>query len=364
MKKKSLLASYVLMIFGCTAAFSKGIPAATPPAGFQWLGNLPVDELYSTKAMKIDGNRGAIIREKATLTSIDGGRSWTQLRKGSSSVEVSSAWLTPSLHSLRLSAGSLLVSDTPGAETKVIPLKEENVSYLATAASETLQQMFLAGGRSVAATKKDLEELPQYARDSTTAQPRMIIPMISVSGDHGKTWRAMGLEKAVGYLDSVLVAGGDELAWGPYSVYASTDSGKSWKLMKMYTPDGEEDAYPVSGAIVADQVYVSLKNGRLLRGQIGGDSLKPFSKPPSAIGQLTFISSCIGFSIAPSTTNDEDILMETKNGGETWFPILRANRIVTLTSSGSEVFGATQSRAFHLQSAAGLSSGNCKSRTK
>ncbi len=363
MKKNSLLVSYLLTVVGCMAAFSQAIPATARPVGFQWLGNLPIDELYSTKAMKIDGNRGAIIKEHATLTSIDGGRSWSQLRKGSS-VDVSSAWLTPSLHSLRLSANSLLVSDAPGAKATVIPLKGENVSYLAAAASETLQQMFLVGGRSVATTKQELEELPQYARDPTTAQPRMIIPMISVSSDYGKTWQAMSLEKGVGYLDSVKVAGSNELAWGPYAVYASTDSGKSWKTMKMNTPDGEEEAYPVSGAIVADRVYVSLKNGRLLSGQIGGEPLMPFSRPPSAIGGLTFIGSCMGFGIAPSTTNDEDVLMETKNGGETWFPILRAKKIVALTSSGSEVFGATQNRAFRFQSAAGLSSGRCESRVE
>jgi len=360
MKKNSLLVSYLLTVVGCVAAFSQAIPATARPVGFQWLGTLPIDELYSTKAMKIDGNRGAIIREHSTLTSIDGGRTWSQLKKGLS-VDVSSAWLTPSLHSLRLSADSLLVSDAPGAEATVIPLKEENVSYLAAAASETLQQMFLVGGRSVATTKQELEELPQYARDPTTAQPRMIIPMISVSSDYGKTWQAIGLEEAVGYLDSVEVTGNNELAWGPYAVYASTDSGKSWKLMKMNTSDGEEDAYPVSGAIVADRIYVSLKNGRLLSGQIGGESLMPFSRPPSAIGQLTFIGPCMGFGIAPSTTNDEDVLMETKNGGETWFPILRAKKIVTLTSSGSEVFGATQNRAFRFRLAAGSSSGTCES---
>ena len=361
MKKNCLLNCYLLMLVACVAAFSQATPATTRPTGFQWLGNLPVDELYSTKTMRIDGNRGAIIREQFTLISSDGGRSWSQLRKASSSVDVSSAWLTPSLHSLRLSADSLLVSDALGAETKVIPLKEENVSYLAAAASGTLQQMFLVGGRSVATTKQQLEELPQYARDPTTAQPRMIVPMISVSSNYGKTWQTIGLEKAVGYLDSVKVDGSNELAWGPYAVYASTDSGKSWKLMKMDTPDGEEDAYPVSGAIVADRMYVSLKNGRLLSGQMGCESLKPFSRPPSAVGQLTFIDSCVGFGIAPSTTNDEDVLMETKNSGETWFPILRAKKIVALTSSGSEVFGATQNRAFRFPSAAGRSSENCES---
>jgi hypothetical protein len=162
-----------------------------------------------------------------------------------------------------------------GPDPRVIPLKEENVSYLSVASSGTLQRMFLVGGRSVATTKQEFEELPQYARDPTTAQPRMIIPMISVSADYGKTWHAMRLEKGVGYLDSVIVAGSKELTWGPYAVYASTGSGKSWKLMKIDIPDGEEDAYPVSGAIVADRVYVSLKNGRLLSGQMGGEALKP-----------------------------------------------------------------------------------------
>ncbi|WP_263357980.1 WD40/YVTN/BNR-like repeat-containing protein [Acidicapsa ligni] len=363
MKKKSLLVCYLLTLVGCMAVFSQATPAITRPVGFQWLGNLPVDELYSTKAMRIDGNRGAIIKEQVTLTSTDGGRSWSQLKKASS-VDVSSAWLTPLLHSLRLSSDSLLVNNAPGAATRVIPLQEENVSYLSTASSETLQQMFLVGGRSVATTKQELAELPQYARDPTTAEARMITPMISVSSDYGKTWQAMGLEKAVGYLDSVKAIGSDELAWGPYSVYASTDSGKSWKLMKMDTPDGEEDAYPISGAIVADRVYVSLKNGRLLSGQIGGESLKPVARPPSAIGQLTFTGQCTGFGIAPSTTNDEDVLMETKDSGETWFPILRAKKIVALTSYGSEIFGATQNRAFRFQSEDKLSNESCGNRTQ
>lgn len=364
MKKNILLGCCLLIFAECVAAFSQAMPATNRPTGFQWLGNLPVDELYSTKVMRIDGNRGAIIREQFTLISSDGGHSWSQLRKASLSFDVSSAWLTPSLHSLRLSADSLLVSAAPGAETKVIPLKEKNVSYLAATASGTLQQMILVGGRSVATTKHQLEELPQYARDPTTAQSRMIMPMISVSSDYGKTWQTIDLEKAVGYLDSVKVDGSNELAWGPYAVYASTDSGKSWKLMKMATPDGEEDAYPVSGAIVADQAYVSLKNGRLLRGQIGGESLKPFSRPPSSIGQLTFTGSCTGFGIAPSTTNDEDVLVETKDGGETWFPILRAKKIVALTSDGSEVFGATQNRAFRFPSGDRHRGESCVSRTQ
>jgi hypothetical protein len=346
------------------AASSQAITTTARPEGFRWLGNLPIDELYSTKAMKIYGNRGEIVRVQAILASNDGGRSWNQTMRASSSADVSSAWLTPSLHSLRLSADSLLVNDAPGTTTRVIPLKEENVSYLSAASSGTLQRMFLVGGRSVATTKQEFEELPQYARDPTTAQPRMIIPMISVSADYGKTWHAMRLEKGVGYLDSVIVAGSKELTWGPYAAYASTGSGKSWKLMKIDIPDGEEDAYPVSGAIVADRVYVSLKNGRLLSGQMGGEALKPFSRPPSAIGQLTFVGYCTGFGIAPSTTNDEDVLMKTKDGGETWFPVLRAKKIVALTSSGSEVFGATQSRAFRLQSGSNNSGESCKNQTQ
>jgi hypothetical protein len=192
----------------------------------------------------------------------------------------------------------------------------------------------------------------------------MIVPVISVSSDYGKTWQTIGMEKAVGYLDSVKAIGKYEIAWGPYVVYASTDTGKSWKLMKMDIPYGEEDAYPVSGAIVANRAYISLKNGRLLSGEIGGQSLEPFSRPPSAIGQLMFIGSCVGFGIAPSTTNDEDVLMETKNGGETWFPILRAKKIVSLTSDGPEVFGATQNRAFRFQSGGKLSSESCGTRTE
>jgi photosystem II stability/assembly factor-like uncharacterized protein len=192
----------------------------------------------------------------------------------------------------------------------------------------------------------------------------MIVPVISVSSDHGKTWQTIDLEKAVGYLDSVKADDKNEIAWGPYAVYVSTSNGKSWKLMKMNIPDGEEDAYPVSGTIVADRAYISLKNGRLLSGEIGGQSLEPLSRLPSSIGQLTFTGPCLGFGIAPSTTSDEDVLMETRNGGEAWLPVLRAKKIVALTSEGPEVFGATQNRAFRFQSGDKLSSEGCGTRTK
>jgi len=359
MKKKMLFVSYLLAIVGCSAVFSQAIPSTTRPAGFQWLGSLPSDLLYSTKAMRVSGNRGVIVKEHSTSISSDGGRTWTRLRNTGPSVDISSAWLTHSLQSLRLSDESLLVSDTRSATVQGIPLKEENVSYLATAATETLHQMFLVGGRSVATTAQQLEILPQYAHDPTTASPRMIVPAVSVSSDHGKTWQMVGTEKAVGYLDSVKVVDKDAIAWGPYAVYASLDTGKSWKLMKMDISDGEEDAYPVSGAIVADRAYISLKNGRVLSGEIDGQLLKSLARLPSAIGQLTFTNSCVGFGISPSTTNDEDVLMETENGGETWTPILRAKKIVALTASGSEIYGATNNRAFRLHSVGKLPTGHC-----
>lgn len=359
MKKNMLALLYLFAVGGCMAASSQAIPSTTRPSGFQWLGSLPVDELYSTRAMKFEGNRGVIIREHSTLISNNEGHSWSRLRNTDSTADISSAWATPSLHLLRLSDDSLLVSDTPGAEAKRIPLREENVSYLAAAAPETLEQIIVVGGRSVTTTAQQLAMLPQYAHDPTTASPRMIVPAISISSDHGKTWKTADMEKAIGYLDSVKVAGKDEIAWGPYAVYVSTDNGKSWRLMKMDIPDGEEEAYPVSGAIVADHVYISLKSGRLLSGEIDGQSLKSLARLPSAIGQLTFSTSCAGFGISPSTTSDEDVLMGTENGGETWTPILRAKKIVALTVSGSEIYGATDNRAFRLHSADNLPSGHC-----
>ncbi len=359
MKKNMLALLYLFAMVECMSSLSQAIPSTTRPAGFQWLGSLPQDELYSTRIMTIAGNRGVIIKEQSTLVSNNGGHSWTRLRNTGSSADISSAWSTPSLQLLRLSDDSLLVSDAPGAETKKIPLKETNVSYLAAAASEALQQIILVGGRSVMTTAQQLAMLPQYAHDPTTASPRMIVPAISISNDYGKTWQAPDMEKAVGYLDSVKVNEKNEVAWGPYAVYASTDSGKSWRLMKMDIPDGEEEAYPVSGAIVADRVYISLKNGMLLSGEIDGQSLKSVARLPSAIGQLTFTSSCVGFGISPSTTNDEDVLMETENGGETWTPALRAKKIVALTASGSEIYGATDNRAFLLHSSDKLPSGHC-----
>ncbi len=359
MKKNMLLVWCLLAVFGYRASFSQTIPATTRPTGFQWLGSLPSDELYSTKAMRISAGHGVIVKEHSMLVSDDGGRSWTQLRNTRSSADISSAWLTPSLHLLRLSDESLLVSDKPSSAAKAIPLKEEEVSYLAAAATENLQQMFLVGGRSVTTTAQQLETLPQYAHDPTTGSLRMIVPVISVSSDHGKTWQMVGMEKAIGYLDSVKVVDKDAIAWGPYAVFASTDNGKSWKLMKLDIPDGEEDAYPVSGVIVADRVYISLKNGRLLRGEIDGQSLKPSSRLPSAIGQLTFTGPCVGFGISPSPKNDEDVLMETENGGEAWVPILRAKKIVALTADGTEIYGATDNRAFRLHSVGKLSSGHC-----
>jgi len=51
--------------------------------------------------------------------------------------------------------------------------------------------------------------------------------------------------------------------------------------------------------------------------------------------------------------------METENGGETWTPILRAKKIVALTASGSEIYGATNNRAFRLHSVGKLPTGHC-----
>ncbi len=351
------------MVVGCSAALSQAIPSTTRPAGFQWLGSLPSDLLYSTKAMRIYGNSGAIVKENSILISNDRGRSWSQSKNAGSSVNILAAWLTPSSHLLRLSYEQLFFSDVPSAEVKAIPLKEAEVSYLAVAATDTLQQILLVGGESVMTTARDLETLPQFAHGPTTASPTMIVPVISVSSDHGQTWQKVGLEQAVGYLDSVKVFDKDGIAWGPYAVFASTDAGKSWKRMKMDTPAGEEEAYPVSAAIVDDRVYISLKNGRLLSGEISGQTLRPFARSSSAVGQLTFINSCVGFGISPSTTNDEDVLMETSNGGKVWNPLLRAKKIVALTADGSEIYGAVYDRAFRFHSGVKQLSGPCVSHT-
>jgi photosystem II stability/assembly factor-like uncharacterized protein len=349
-KKNIFVVLGLLTVVWRVAAFSYASPESTQPVGLQWLGHVPEDNLYSTRAMRIYGNRGVIVKENSVLISNDGGESWSELRRMVSPSDISSAWLTPSLHMLRLSDNLLFVSDTPDGKTRNISLDKSSVTYLAAAATEALQQIFVVGGRSVIITAQKLETVPQFATDPTTASPRMIVPIISVSNDHGQTWQRTDLDRAVGDLDSVAVADKNVIAWGPYAVYASTNAGKSWKLMTRDIPDLEEEAYPVSAAIIADHAYISLKNGRLLGGEIAGKSLKPIATLSNAIGQLTFTSPCVGFGILSSTTSDGDVLMETRRGGLAWTPVLRTRKLLALTSDGSEVYGITNDRVFRFDS--------------
>lgn len=348
MRKTAALAWTLTASIGLVPLISHAAPPTLPVTGFQWLGALALGDLYSTKAMGIYGKRGVIVKEHDTLISTDGGRSWAREKNIRSSENIKSASVTPSLDLLRLSDDFLITKAASGGRTRRLPLKATEVSYLGAAATEGLQQIFLVGGKSVATSAQRLETLPQYAQDPTTGSPRMIMPLVALSVDGGKTWKVANLEGSVGYLDRVEVSGHDVIAWGPYAVYVSGDGGISWKLLKISIPDGEEDAYPVSASIFQDKILVSLKNGRLLIGEISGNALRPFVRLPSGIGQIVFATSCVGLGISPSPTEDADLLMETLNGGEAWSPILRAKKIVTLTVSGSDIYGATDRRAFRL----------------
>lgn len=364
MKKSALLFCTLLAVIGCMTSSSEGVSAGDRPTGFQWLGTLPADDNYSTKVMRLNGPHGAIIKDSVILVSNDGGRSWLRLRNAGSPIDVIYAWLTPSLQLLRLSDKDLLMSASPEEAGKQLKSQQPEISYLATAATENFKQILLVGGRSVRISSQRLEALPQYARDPTTESPRMIVPAISVSGDSGLTWEMTKLPNTVGYLDSVKIVGDDAIAWGPYAVYASTNAGKSWQIMKMNIPVDEEEAYPIAAAISGNQVLVSLKNGRLLIGELGDASLEPLAKLSNAIGQLTFTSSCVGFGVSLSTTAEEDALMKTENGGKTWAAIFLSKNIVALAASGSTLYGATRDHAFRLQPHNEFSGKTCVVRTE
>ena len=336
-------------------------------ANVEWLGEVPPDELYSTRMLDIAGGKGIIVTEHTILSSEDGGHNWkvrAKLGIDEEPSEIDGAWLDSASLLYVVSGGALFMSPNLGSSWKQMNTERRDANYLMIAGDRDHGLIVLVGGRSISIPHKQWLTLPKYAVDNSTASPdRMVIPAISISNDQGRTWRSVELPKAIGHLDGVRMTGDYGVAWGPYAVYASTDAGVSWKIMRMDVPHQEEEAYPVSAAIAGKEIRVSLKNGRILGGQIDGHVLSPLAQLSESVGALSFVDSCVGYGIAAEeapTTEGGDVLMRTEDGGAKWVPVLHSKRIVTLSVSESDLYGAIVDHLFRIHASGGITAHYCE----
>jgi hypothetical protein len=345
--------------------------ALTPPktnaSAIEWLGALPHDEFYSARFLDIEEKNAILVTRGTVLVSRDTGLNWSSEAhvKGPKAPEgVVGAWRSSPGDLYLLSDSKSLQTGGSGLPVTMIPAYVGNRSYMDINGNTKARTVIVVGARSIPVTKDRFAELPHYAQGFDATSPSMAVPIISISNDHGRTWESVNLPKAIGYLDGVRVSDQNVVAWGPYAIFASTDGGRSWNLMTMDVPDDEEDSYPVSANIVGDQLQVSLKNGRILAGSIARQRLSTIAHLSHALGNLTFFNACTGFGVSsedrPETSREEDVLMETRDGGKTWNSVFRTRRIVALAAGDAELYGASFDRMFRIHVDEATGAGSCE----
>jgi hypothetical protein len=361
-----LIVVTVLAVGTCGSAHVQRDVADSAGLGIAWLGALPPDEFYRTRSFRMSGDRGLIVSEKTIFSSDDGGGNWKvrwESPGGEGANTVSDAWQSSAGHLLILSGGELFDNSAAGSAWRQMDTPQGGARYLAILGDRNPGRIILAGSESVSISAERSAGVPKYAQDFEARSPRMLIPAIVISRDNGRTWQRIHLPKATGYLAGLGGSGLNVVAWGPYAVYVSTDGGGSWKLMQMNASEHDDQAYPVAGALAGDRVYVSLQDGRLLTGPITGSSLSAIARLTSPLGRLTLFNACAGFAVSsadkPDVHQEEDVLMETRDGGKTWTPILRTRRIVALTMDGAELYGASFDRVFRIHVTSARASVNC-----
>lgn len=323
-------------------------------ATFQWFGALPPDEFYSARLLHFEEGKGLLVTRGAILESRNGGLNWNNVARvrGPEALDgVIGAWLSSSNKLYLLSDSRSLDASSISFPVTIIPAHSGNRSNMAINGDSNAGIIITVGGESVPVTKERFADLPRYAQGSDADSPYVrVTPIISVSSDKARTWHYSTFKSAMGYLDGVIISGTNAIAWGPYEILASSDLGFSWHKVTTDIPNEEEDAYPVSASIVGNNVYVSTKSGRLLKGSVVSGSLLTASRIPSPLTSLIFVDERIGFGVLPSDQpkerREQSQLMRTEDGGITWDPILKTRRIVALSTSRDSLCGASYDRLF------------------
>lgn len=341
-------------------------PLKTNASTILWLGALPHDEFYSARFLDIKEKNGILVTRSTILVSNDSGVNWdieAHVNGPEALQGIIGAWRSSTDDLYLLSDSKSLQTGGAGLPVTIIPAHVSNQSYMDINGDTKARTVIVVGAKNIPVTKDRFAELPHYAQGSDATSPSVAVPIIAISNDHGKTWESVNLPKAIGYLDGVKESDQDVVAWGPYAVYASTDGGQSWNLMTMDVPDHEEDSYPISASIIGDQLYVSLKNGRILAGAITGHRLSSVTHLSRALSNLTFFNACTGFGVSsedrPKVHQEEDVLMETQDGGKTWISVVHARRIVALAADDTELYGASFDRMFRIHVDRGTGSSGC-----
>jgi hypothetical protein len=322
-------------------------------ANIRWLGALPPDELYSARFLDITDDEGILVTRNSVLASKDGGLNWSSAAyaRGPEALHgFIGAWLSTPYRIYLLSDAMSLQKSSIGLPLTLIPAHVGARSYMDIYGDAPSGMIFVVGGESVPVTKGQFADLPPYAQGNDANSPSMMTPLISVSHDDGRTWHSTRIEHGIGSLNGIRMFGSNGIAWGPYEIVISADKGRSWRRTKTDIPADEEDAYPVSASIVGNTVYVSTKNGHLLKGSVVSGSLSTVSHIPSPLTDLLFVSDRIGFGVLPSDQpkekREESQLMRTDDGGNTWVPILKTRRIVAISANHHGLCGASYDQLF------------------
>jgi len=312
------------------------------------LGRITSDGDDPTVTLYIWENQGLLIRMHSIWSTGEGGRSWKLMgqvsqHRGPSSFEA--VWPRNKTDIFALAGGSVFESTNQGRDWKRKGAIPGSIgSFRAMAGDDEEKWLVSAGQRSVPTSQKNLSSLPKYANDvaSTSQAPRMFIPAISIAEDDGQIWQSAPLPKEIGALDRVVVSGSFAIAIGPYTVLTTTNKGRSWLAPKEIGVGDEEEAYPLSAAIFGKRLWVSLKNGTLLTGDISKQELAVVSKSAVPLEDLRFTDSCRGFALR------ENNLATTADGGITWREVTHSKDVLAMSVSRSGIFAATHDQVLRI----------------
>ena len=314
-------------------------PQGTAAVKITVLGNRPFNGGVYLGALRVFGQDALLIDDDHIWQSLDGGHTWMQsasARKLGAPTSFSGAWLEGPAHVSTISDEGVVFesADAGRVWNRLGSIARPSGEFLAVAGDRTANRLVAVGSRSVPRSRAYADGVPKYAEDVSSVL-RMLIPAIVTSKDAGKTWQSALLPSAIGNLDTIIVTGNSAIALGPYSVEATTDGGESWHLMRQSRGQSEEEGYPTSAAIWGDQVWVGLKNGFLLKGQIRGRTLGVVSKASFPWGNLIFRDPCEGYAIIG------DDISRTADGGVTWQTLTHSGDIEVMAESSAGIFAVT-----------------------
>lgn len=313
------------------------------------LGKVPSDLEDPTMALRMVGQKGFLIRTWSIWTSEDQGRIWHKAgtaQRGSTPGSFEALWIKDRGHILATSGKTVLESINDGRNwVKKFRTSDVKRDFLAISGDEESSWVLIGGAQSVPVPPGQLGTLPKYANDvsSTSRAPRMLVPAIMISRDHGDTWRSAHLPASVGTIDTIVVSGRIAMALGPYVVFSSTDSGKSWSALRLEPWMEKEEAYPVAATISGNRWWVSLKNGTLLSGTPGKQELSQVAQSTGPLEGLIFLNRCVGFALR------EDDLVKTTDGGHTWMPLTHSRNVKALYVTQSRAFVATHDQILQVE---------------